>query len=449
MAGFGATNDGPLGAIALVSAQPRRDRAATIWVGYVAGLGFITKTKHAELDGAYAWLRVAISVLIALISTVGMWSVVVILPGVQRDFGIDRAEASMPYTAVMVGFAFGNFLLGRLVDRYSITKVLIGAALVLGTGFALTSIAANIWQFTIIQGVLIGVGTSAGFGPLIADISHWFRRRRGIAVSMVAGGNYLAGAVWPLLLKDIIAEDGWRAAHYLIAIVIVGAVIPLSLLLRRQPPLESAPMLDSPSRRRTSGRTVDLSPRVLQGLLIIAGLSCCVAMSMPQVHLVAYCGDLGYGPAAGAEMLSLMLAGGVVSRLAWGFLSDYIGGLRALLFGSVLQGIALLLYIPFDGLASLYVVSLVFGLAQGGIVPAYAMIVRENLPASEAGQRIGVVLMSTVIGMAFGGWLSGWIFDQTGSYQAAFLNGIAWNLFNVTIMASLLWRTRLPKPANG
>ncbi len=409
----------------------------------------MTQTTVAHMDGAQSWLRLVVSVLVALISTVGMWSVVIILPEVQRDFGIDRAEASMPYTAVMLGFAAGNFILGRLVDRYSITTVLIGAALILGGGFVLTGITTNIWQFTIIQGVMIGVGTSAGFGPLIADISHWFQRRRGIAVSMVAAGNYLAGAAWPLILKDVIAADGWRAAHYLIAIVIVGSVIPLSLLLRRRPPLEAAaPALGRVHTRRTV-RPLNLSPRALQGLLIVAALCCCVAMSMPQVHLVAYCGDLGYGQAAGAEMLSIMLAGGVVSRLIWGFASDYIGGLRTILFGALLQGIALLLYIPFDGLASLYVVSLVFGLAQGGIVPAYAMIVREYLPAKEAGQRIGVVLMSTVIGMAFGGWLSGWIFDQTGSYQAAFLNGLAWNLLNVTIISSLLWRTMRPSAARA
>ncbi len=414
----------------------------------LARLGLFAKTPAPYLDGGQSWLRLVVSVLVAVISTVGMWSVVVILPEVQRDFGIDRAEASMPYTAVMVGFAIGNFLLGRLVDRYSITTVLIGAALLLGTGFALTGLTTNIWQFTIIQGMMIGVGTSAGFGPLIADISHWFQRRRGIAVSIVAAGNYLAGAAWPLILKDVIAADGWRAAHYLIAIVIVGAVIPLSLLLRRRPPIATTPA-PSTTQRRKAIQPLNLAPRTLQGLLIVAGLCCCVAMSMPQVHLVAYCGDLGYGQAAGAEMLSLMLAGGVVSRLIWGFASDYIGGLRTILFGSVLQSVALLLYIPFDGLTSLYVVSLVFGLSQGGIVPAYAMIVREYLPAKEAGQRIGVVLMSTVIGMAFGGLLSGWIFDLTGSYQAAFLNGLGWNLLNILIIGSLLWLTLRPKAARA
>ena len=189
------------------------------------------------------------------------------------------------------------------------------------------------------------------------------------------------------------------------------------------------------------------SPTTLQILLIIAGISCCVAMSMPQVHIVAYCVDLGYGPAAGAEMLSIMLGAGVISRLLSGMIADYIGGVKTVILGSILQCIALTLFLPFDGLVSLYVVSLLFGLSQGGIVPSYAIIVREYLPAREAGQRVGLVVMSTVLGMALGGWMTGWIFDQTGSYAMAFLNGIAWNVLNISIMLMLLWRVRQPQLA--
>jgi MFS family permease len=177
-----------------------------------------------------------------------------------------------------------------------------------------------------------------------------------------------------------------------------------------------------------------------QALLCLAGVSCCVAMSMPQVHIVAYCGDLGYGAAAGAQMLSLMLAFGIVSRLISGAICDRIGGLRTLLLGSVLQGVALLLYVPFDGLVSLFVISALFGLFQGGIVPSYAIIVREHFPAREAGERVGWVLMSTLLGMALGGWLSGKVFDLTGSYHAAFVNGLVWNLVNLSVVGWLLWR---------
>jgi MFS family permease len=187
-----------------------------------------------------------------------------------------------------------------------------------------------------------------------------------------------------------------------------------------------------------------MSRNALTAILAIAGVGCCVAMSMPQVHIVAYCGDLGYGAVNGAQMLSIMLAFGIVSRLVSGWICDRIGGLRTLLLGSFLQGVALLLFLPFDGLASLYVVSALFGLFQGGIVPSYAIIIREYFPPREAGVRTGIVLMATLFGMALGGWVSGAIFDMTGSYRAAFINGIAFNLLNLTIA---LWLLRLSSRA--
>jgi len=191
-----------------------------------------------------------------------------------------------------------------------------------------------------------------------------------------------------------------------------------------------------------SPQALGLSGGALQLLLVVAGVACCVAMAMPQVHVVAYCSDLGYGPARGAQMLSLMLACGVVSRIVFGFISDRIGGLRTLLLGSTLQGVALLLFLPFDGLVSLFVISALFGLFQGGIVPSYAIIVREHFATSEAGARVGAVILATMVGMALGGWMSGWVFDLTGSYRAAFLNGIGWNLLNMSIAGWLFFRTR-------
>jgi MFS family permease len=161
-------------------------------------------------------------------------------------------------------------------------------------------------------------------------------------------------------------------------------------------------------------------------------------MAMPQVHIVAYCGDLGYGAARGAEMLSLMLAFGIISRVASGFVADKIGGVGTLLVGAFLQGVALFLYLFFDGLTSLYAISILFGLFQGGIVPMYAVIVREYFPPQEAGVRVGVVIFASIFGMAFGGWVSGAIFDYTGSYHAAFANGLVWNLLNVAIVCWLL-----------
>ncbi|MCC6002291.1 MAG: MFS transporter [Pararhodobacter sp.] len=397
------------------------------------------------LDSRYAWGRLALSLVIATIGNVGMWSIIVVMPAVQEEFATGRGGASLPYTLTMLGFALGNLLIGQLVDRFGAARVLAAAALTSGAGYLLAAASPTIGLLALAQ-FIIGLGTAAFFGPLIADISLWFRRRRGIAVGIAASGNYLSGAIWPILLTGVLTGQGWRAVYLILAVVVAGAVVPLALTLRRRLPETSlgAAAQSSPF----APRAVPFSPRTLIWLLALAGVRCCVAMSMPQVHIVAYCVDLGYGPAVGAEMLSLMLLGGVVSRLVSGVIADRLGGVVTLLIGSVLQMLALMLYLPSDGLTSLYIVSLIFGLAQGGIVPAYAIIVREYLPAREAGARVGFVIMATILGMALGGWMSGVIHDLTGSYMLAFLNGIVWNALNIGVMLLILLRSRpaVPQP---
>ena len=394
-------------------------------------------------DSAYSWLRLLITLAIATVANVGMWAVVVVLPAIETEFSAGRAEASLPYTMTMVGFAVGNMVIGRIVDRFGVTIALICAALTIALGYFLATLSPTIAVLSLSQ-LLVGLGTGVGFGPLMADISHWFLKRRGIAVALVASGNYLSGAIWPTLLAGILAEDGWRQVYLTLAVVTLVAVIPLSALLRRRVPDEAHGVAQAASDLRA--RSVGFSPRTLQYLLGLAGIGCCIAMSMPQVHIVAYSVGLGYGAAAGAEMLSLMLMGGVVSRIISGLMADRLGGVATLLIGSVLQSIALVLYLPWDSAASLYLVSLMFGLAQGGIVPSYALVVREYMPAREAGARVGFVLMMTILGMAVGGWMSGWIYDVTGSYRMAFINGILWNALNIAIMVMLLLRSRPRQP---
>ncbi|KUJ80602.1 MFS transporter [Ruegeria marisrubri] len=399
---------------------------------------------HPIHDSRYSWLRLLITLAIATVANVGMWAVIVVMPDIEAQFGAGRAEASMPYTLTMVGFALGNMWLGQLLDRLGVTKALIGAAVTSAASYVLATLAPSMLTLSAAH-LLLGLGTSVGFGPLIADISHWFMRRRGIAVALVASGNYLSGAIWPMVLAGILAKNGWQQVYLVLAVITVVTVIPLSLLLRRQVPIEAHGTAEAAAQ--LNAQSAGFSPRALQYILGIAGIGCCIAMSMPQVHIVAYCVGLGYGPAVGAEMLSLMLLGGVVSRVISGLVADRFGGVRTLLAGSVLQCAALFLFLPYDGMVSLYVISALFGLAQGGIVPSYALVVREYMPPREAGARVGFVMMMTIVGMALGGWLSGWIYDVTGSYQMAFINGIVWNGLNIAIMVMLLARSRPRRPA--
>jgi MFS family permease len=391
-------------------------------------------------DSSYAWLRLVMSLVLGTVACVGTWSVVVVLPSVQQEFGTLRAGAALPYTCVMLGFGFGNIAMGRIADRFGIVVPIVAGALLLGSGYMLAGLAQSLWQFALIHLVLIGVGGGAGFAPLIADLSHWFRKHRGLAVVFGASGSYLAGVIWPQVITWGLQNHGWRATHVGIGVVALVVMLPLALFFRRRPSHEQ--MAADEAASAGARGDLGLSASQLQWLLAIAGFSCCVAMAMPQVHIVAYCGDLGYGVARGAEMLSLMLLLGIISRIGSGFVADRIGGVATLALGALMQGIALFLYLWFDGLTSLFIVTGIFGLFQGGIVPMYAVIIREYLPAKEAGVRIGIVMSATVLGMAFGGYVSGAIFDYFASYRVAFLNGLAWNLVNVVLVCWLMLRSR-------
>ncbi|MGB7976315.1 MAG: MFS transporter [Roseiarcus sp.] len=395
-------------------------------------------------DGAYAFTRLALSLLIATLIGVGMWAVIVVLPPAQLDFGVDRSSASLPYTVMMCALAFSTIALGRMTDRHGIVLPLLISVVTLGVGFMLAGYAPNLAVFTAAH-ALIGIGAGTGFAPMMADISHWFVKRRGVAVVIVASGNYFAGTIWPLVMSFTIPLVGWRLTYAGIGILVAALVLPLAFAMRRRP--SAAAYEEAEAATETARADVGISPRLLLVLLIAAGFSCCVAMSMPQVHLVAYCGDLGYGVARGAEMLSLMMLLGIVSRIGSGFVADVIGGSATLLIGSFMQGVALLLYLYFNGLESLFVVSGIFGLFQGGIVPMYAVICRELLPPRRAGAAIGLVVSATIFGMAFGGYFSGVIFDLTSSYRMAFLNGVLWNAFNFAIVSWLFWRRRRGAPA--
>jgi MFS family permease len=383
-------------------------------------------------------VRLVVALSIASVGAVGMWSVVVVMPTVQAEFATTRGAISLSTTMIFLGFGLGGVIMGKITDRLGIVAAMALSIAIIAGAYVLAGLSTALWQFIAVS-FLIGLGSSATFAPLMAEASHWFERYRGLAVTIVASGNYVAGALWPPVINWGVQTHGWRATHIAIGIFCGVAMSMLLLLLR-------AIMGGAAARDHANAPPprvdLNLSTNTLTVLLCIASISCCVAMAMPQVHLVAYCGDLGYGVARGAEMLSMMMAFGIISRIGSGFIADRFGGLVTLMIGSSAQAFALLFYLFFTSLPSLYLISAMFGLFQGGIVPSYAIIVREAMPAREAATRVGIVIFASVFGMSFGGWVSGVIFDVTGSYAAAFANGFAWNVVNMAIVLALLLRAR-------
>ena len=397
------------------------------------------REKLLLVDSASAWLRLSLVLVMSVVVGVGMWSIVVILPAIQADLEITRAQASFPYVFTMIGYGLGGVVFGRLSDRHGIYKTVVVGIVLMSAGYGAASFANGVVFLSVSHGLLIGVGTSTTFGPLIAHVSHWFERRKGAAVGIVASGQYLSGAIWPTILESTVQDFGWRQTYWIVGIAVLVLALPLALVLRRKPRKEGRFAVKA---QEVPLPRLPISPAWLITLLMISAFCCCVAMAMPQVHLVAFCGDLGFGAATGAKMLSVMLGFGVVSRLGFGWLSDHIGGLKTVVIGVFLQGIGLALFLFFDTLASLYAISAIFGLFQGGIVPAYALAVREYFPQKVAGERVGMVMMASLLGMAAGGWVPGYIFDRTGGYDVAFLNGLLWNAVPLIIVCWIIFRVR-------
>ena len=397
--------------------------------------------QDTRIDSAYAWARVFASLAIMGVGFAGLYSIVVALKPVAADLGATRGGVSLAYAVLFTGFGFGGIVMGWWSDRIGTMWPVLAGSVAIAAGLLLAAQATSLWHIVLAFGLLVGfLGMSAIMVPLVANITHWFDRRRGIATSIVISGSYLAGTMWPPLLQIGIEEIGWRETWARVGIGCFLVMVPLSLLLRPRMVLPSTSGQDGRRRRRALGFT----PTSMQCLLCTAGLGCCIAMATPQAHIVAHATDLGHPAARGAEMLSLVFLGGLVSRVVYGWISDRIGGLRTLVLGSMGQAVTIALFIPVEGLIELYVVCALFGLSQGGIVPSYALIVRRYFLAGESGWRLGWIMLFTMLGMAFGGWLAGLLFDLTGTYATAFSAAIVFNVVNLLIASLFLLRSRIP-----
>ena len=392
-----------------------------------------------QYDSTHSWFRAFLLFILAVIGTVGMWSVVVFIPEIEKEFRVDRGTSSLLYAATMIGFGFGTVIIGKIFDKHGIKKPIVIASISLIISYYLYSISLYFWNLLFLQ-AFMGFAAAAFFGPAMADITNFFNNRRGLALSIVASANYVAGASWPLLISYVLNFVDWRTTHFWISIFCLVSMLPILGFLKNYKNIQNEEANFMSSKDEPS---IKLSNNQLQIILMFAGVCCCVAMSMPQVHMVALCVDNGFGLQVGTEILAVMLYSGMISRILFGFLSDKIGPLPTILLGSFLQMISLVFFLPFNSQLSLYMVSLMFGLSQGGIVPAYAIIIRKYLPLQQAGVRVGLVLGATIVGMALGGWISGEIFDLTQSYYLAFVNGILWNLLNILAIVYVIFKSDL------
>ena len=390
-----------------------------------------------QIRRVYPLIRLTTALALMTLGCSAMYAGVMVLEPLALELGTGRGNSSLIYGTFMIGFALGGVFMGRLADRMGIMIPALIGSLALPAGFYLAAHASSILEICLAFSLLCGfLGSSFSMAPLIADISHWFNRRRGLAVGIAFSGSYIAGAIWPPILQRMFDAQGWRESFIDLALLTLIFMALLSLLLYPRPPTnEQLPTAGSANSTLTNSA---ISAGTLQSLICLAGFGCCVAMAMPQIHIVPYVMDLGHPAIRGAEMLGLMLGFGVISRVGSGWLSDRIGGLATLLLGSALQLAVLIAFLTGNSLVFLYGISIAFGLSQGGIVPSYTIILRAFFPPKQAGWRISTSFLFTVAGMAFGGWIAGLLYDLTGSYTVSFLNAIGFNILNLWIAASLL-----------
>jgi MFS family permease len=384
-----------------------------------------------------SWVVAAVALTVLSISFGAPYVSIVALDTIAGEVGGARSVPALAGSLAWLGSGVGGLFLGRVAERVGVRWTIMAGALSIAAGLALSS-GGEVWQLYVGHGVLIGLLGNGGINaPLYVYISRWFDRRRGTALALIGSGPYVAGAVWPAIFGQVIAAVGWRNTMLIYAAVQIVTLIPLAALFLRAPPDHAASgggaagLLPPKEIRR-------LPPNAVLVLLSMAGVLCCIPMAMPQGHLIAYCGDLGISATRGAAMLSVLLATAFLSRQFWGWLSDRIGALTTILICSSMQVVALTALMLTQDEVGLFMVSFFFGLGFSGIIPAYALAIREIFPANEASWRMPIMLMSTATGMAIGGWLAGALYDYFGYYAPAFAAGVALNGLNVMLVASLV-----------
>jgi MFS family permease len=395
-----------------------------------------------SFDSRNSWVVAVVALAVLTVSYGAPLVTVVALKPIAAEFGTSRSVPSLAVSLTYIGSGFGGILMGWISGRVGIRRVVIGCGLMLSSGLALASLG-GLWSLYLCNLLLVGLlGTAGMFSPIMAYVTRWFDRRRGSAVALVSSGQYVAGALWPLILQLAVGTIGWRSTMLLYGGLAAGTIVPLAAIFFRVPPEE--PWLQSVGSTGGAGAVsvLGLPPNLVLGLLGLAIFCCCLTMAMPLSHIVAFCSDIGIGATHGAAMLSTQLAIGFVAQQMWGWLADRLGGLATVLCASASMAVAMLGFLVTQNEVGLFSVSAAFGMGFGGLIPGYILAVRELFPAAEVSWRIPAVMFPGALGMAAGGWLAGAMYDQFGFYAPAFAVGIGFNLLNLAAIFPLVLRER-------
>ncbi len=401
----------------------------------------MTSSIETRASWTAAWAALAI---LSVIYGAPLLAVVGLKP-IAADLGVSRSDISLASSLMWLGTGTGGILMGWLAERVGLRRIGMFGAVSIAAGMVVST-RGGLLGLYVGHGLLIGLlGTACFNAPMMVYVSRWFDRRCGTALALITSGQYIAGAIWPSLFVRGIANYGWRPTMLAFGAVELLTIFPMTLVFLRPPPREPAVGAHG-GGPLPGGRVLGLSPNLVLALMSVAIFCCCIPMALPTAHLVAFCSDLGFSAAAGAAMLSVLQIAAVVSRQFWGWISDRVGGLRAVLLGSAFQAVTLAMFMATQSETGLFLVAGAFGLGFSGIVPGYYLAIRQLYPTSETAWRIPTLAFSGLLAMASGAWLGGALYDHFGSYGAAFAGGVGFNLVNLAIIGFLVARLRPGTP---
>lgn len=405
----------------------------------------------ATIESRASWVAAGLTLALLSVSYGSPLLAVVGLKPITEDFGTDRQFVALASSLTWLGTGLGGVVMGQVAERIGIRASVSFGATMIALGLVVSA-SGNLWTMLAGHAVLIGfLGNGALYPPLVVYVSRWFDRRRGTALALISSGQYIAGMGWPTLFEYGMRSSGttlrldghtailhgWRMTMIGFACLVVVAVPIIAAFLKPAPEAPEFGAFTSGGRR---GDVLGLRPNTVLALICLAGFCCCVPMSIPQGHLVAFCSDLGIPAIQGAAMLSVLQGSAFVSRVLWGWMADRIGGLKTVLAGSTLQAIAIASFMATQDEAGLFAIAAAYGFGFSGIIPAYVIAIRELYPSREASWRVPSVLFVSMGGMAFGGWWAGALYDHFGFYSPAFLSGVLFNLANIAVVGFLVRR---------
>ena len=389
-----------------------------------------------------SWVVATVALIVLSVSYGAPLATVVALKPIAAEFGATRSAPALAVALTFIGAGCGGIAMGWLAERTGVRAVVMFGGIMIGTGLTISSMG-GLTQLYVSSFLLVGLLGAAGmFAPLMTYVSRWFDHRRGTAIALISAGQYVAGALWPAVFQFGIDHIGWRHTMLAYAVLVVVVILPLAAIFLRRPPEDPATAAGLIVGPRPGQPVLGLPPNLVLAALAFATFCCCVTMSMPMAHMVAFCSDIGIAPTQGAAMLSVLLGSAFFARQFWGWLADRVGGLRTILFASAAQAIAMTGFLLTQDEIGLFTISAVFGFGFGGLIPGYVLAVRELFPASEASWRIPTMLLPGSLGMAAGGWLAGVMYDHFAFYAPAFAVGVAFNVMNLVVIGSLVMRHR-------